>query len=261
MDDLLRAVRAAGAASGSIARVFLLAAFGDSVLVNPWKAQDRAGNMSFMRNASRTIARPALLAAAGAMTWGCVSSVVVESDFPKPLVEPLPVTMGVIFDDDLMNYVHVESLPQQSAWVIDLGDANIQLLSPLFEAMFVETQRVDAVPVAGSVGKLDGVIKPRLEKFEFDVPIRERDEFVEVWMQYLLTLYEPDGSVVVEWPVSGYGKAELGRRREDSVRRAAIVAMREVGATISTKFAEQPDVSYWLQEKRNEAALSADLGG
>ena len=33
------------------------------------------------------------------------------------------------------------------------------------------------------------------------------------------------------------------------MQRAAIVAMREVGATISTKFAEQPQVEYWLGEK------------
>jgi len=208
-----------------------------------------------------TLPRLALLSAASAMTWGCVSSVVVEADFPTPLVEPLPVAVGVIFDEELTTYVHVEDLPQQSAWTIDLGDANIQMLTPLFETMFAETRMVDSVPVDGSAGHLDGVLKPRLQKFEFDVPIGERDEFVEVWMQYLLTLYKPDGSIVVEWPVSGYGKAELTRRREDSVLRAAVVAMREVGATISTKFAEQPDVSYWLQERQNEAALSADLGG
>ena len=207
-----------------------------------------------------TLSRSALLVAASALTSGCVSSVVVESEFPTPLVQPLPVRMGLIFDEDLTNYVHVEDLPQQSAWTIDLGDANIAMLSPLFDTMFVETQRVDAVPIGGSAS-VDGVLQPRLEKFEFDVPIGERDEFVEVWMQYQLTLYEPDGSVVVEWPVSGYGKAELTRRREDSVRRAAVVAMREVGATISTKFAEQPDVSYWLQERQNESAMSADLGG
>jgi len=152
-------------------------------------------------------------------------------------------------------------LPQQSAWTIDLGDANLALLSPLFERMFAETRTVDAVPVAPALrDTLDGVIRPRLEKFEFDVPIGERDEFVEVWMQYQLTLYNPDGSVVTEWPVSGYGKAELTGRREDSVRRAAVIAMREVGAAISTKFAEQPDVSYWLRERQDEAALSADLG-
>ena len=190
---------------------------------------------------------------------GCASSVVVESEFPTPLVEPLPVRMGLLFEEDLQNFIHVEDLPQQSAWTIDLGDANIAMLSPLFETMFLETQQVNDVPVApGAVNDVDGVLRPVLEKFEFDVPIGERDEFVEVWMQYLLTLYEPDGSVVTEWPVSGYGKAELTRQREDSVNRAAIVAMREVGAAISTQFAQQPDVSYWLQERENEASLSAE---
>jgi len=213
-----------------------------------------------MRTISSTHSRWALIAAAG-LLGACVSSVVVDAEFPAPLVQPLPVRMGILFDEELQNFVHVEALPQQSAWTIDLGDANLALLSPLFERMFAEALTVEQVPVPPALrGSVDGVIRPRLEKFEFDVPIGERDEFVEVWMQYLLTLYEPDGSVVTEWPVSGYGKAELTGRREDSVRRAAIIAMREVGAAISTKFAEQPDVSYWLQERQDEAALSADLG-
>jgi hypothetical protein len=118
---------------------------------------------------------------------------------------------------------------------------------------------VSDVPVdLTTTGPLDGVIRPALEKFEFDVPIGERDEFVEVWMQYKLTLYEPDGEVVTEWPVSGYGKSELERDREGAVLKAAIVAMREVGATISTKFAEQPQVVYWLGERENERATSVD---
>ncbi|HLF09736.1 MAG TPA: hypothetical protein VJA26_00860, partial [Gammaproteobacteria bacterium] len=78
------------------------------------------------------------------------------------------------------------------------------------------------------------------------------------WMQYKLMLYEPDGELVADWPVSGYGKSELERDREGAVRKAAIVAMREVGATISTKFAQQPQVSYWLGERQNAAATSVD---
>lgn len=208
-----------------------------------------------MQSLSSTLARPALLAAASAVTCGCVSSVVVESDFPTPLVQPLPVSVGLVFDEDLVNFVHVEDLPQQSAWTIDLGDANLAMLAPLFASMFIETREVDDVPVEAI--ELDGVLGTQLERFEFDVPMGERDEFVEVWLQYLLTLYEPDGSIVTEWPVTGYGKAELTGRSEDAVNRAAIVAMREVGAAISTQFAEQPDVSYWLQERQNEA-LSAE---
>jgi hypothetical protein len=198
-------------------------------------------------------------AAVGMLLAGCSSSVIVESNFPTPLVEPLPVTMGVIFSDELHNYIYSEDIPDQSTWTIALGDANVAMFEPLFGSMFDEIRMVSDVPVdLTTTGPLDGVIRPALEKFEFDVPIGERDEFVEVWMQYKLTLYEPDGEVVTEWPVSGYGKSELERDREGAVLKAAIVAMREVGATISTKFAEQPQVMYWLGERKNERATSVD---
>jgi len=79
-----------------------------------------------------------------------------------------------------------------------------------------------------------------------DVPQGERDKFVEVWLQYQITVYEPSGATVIEWPVSGYGKSELLRDPEDAVQRAAVVAMREAGATIATKFSEQPQIKVWL---------------
>lgn len=220
----------------------------------------RHRTLVFMYNAPRTVWILAPLAAAGVLALGaCTSSVTVESEFPTPLVEPLPVRMGVIYDDDLKNYVYAEAVPEQSKWTIALGDANVAMLKPLFSTMFASVQEVENVPVQGipAAGELDGVIRPTLEKFEFDVPVGERDKFVEVWIQYKLTLYKPDGAVVTEWPVSGYGKAELAHSREASVNQAAIVALRDVGAAISTKFATQPDVSYWLQERKNAAALSA----
>jgi hypothetical protein len=194
-------------------------------------------------------------AAAGGLLIGCSSSVIVESTFPTPLVEPLPVRVGVIFTDELHNYIYAEEIPEQSTWTIALGDANVAMFEPLFDTMFAETRAVTGLPIeAASTGVLDGVLRPVLEKFEFDVPLGERDEFVEVWMQYKLGLYEPDGDLIIDWPVSGYGKSELERDREEAVRRAAIIAMREVGATISTKFAEQPEVAYWLREKQNATA-------
>ena len=195
---------------------------------------------------------------AGALLLGCSSEVVVESKFPTPLVETLPVRMGVIYSEELHNYIYTEELPEQSVWTIDLGDANLAMLEPLFNKMFRETREVSAVPTSAADGALDGVLEPNLAKFEFDVPVGERDKFVEVWMQYELTLYEPNGEKVVTWPVSGYGKSELGHNREEAVQRAAIVAMREVGATISTKFADQPQVSYWLGEKRNGTTASVE---
>jgi hypothetical protein len=187
--------------------------------------------------------------AASACLVGCGSSqVIVESTFPVPLVDPLPVKMGIIIPDELYNFIHTEDIPDQSLWTIALGDANVAMLEPLFKRMFRETTDVTAVPVA-SDASLDGVIEPKLEKFEFDVPIGERDQFVEVWMQYQINVYEPDGATVLQWAVAGYGKSELDKDQEDAVQRAAIVAMREAGATISTKFSEQPQIKEWLEGK------------
>jgi len=207
--------------------------------------------LSSISNARRWLALAAALALVG-----CSSSVIVESNFPSPLVVALPVRMGILIPPELHDYIYTEEVQDQSLWTIALGDANVAMLEPLFTKMFQETRNVDAVPLAVNDGSLDGVIRPTLEKFEFDVPVGERDKFVEVWMQYVLTLYEPNGDTVVAWQVSGYGKSELTHNKEDAVQRAAITAMREVGATISTKFAQQPQVSAWLGEKQNGTRAS-----
>ncbi|MAQ21359.1 MAG: hypothetical protein CMD52_07660 [Gammaproteobacteria bacterium] len=186
---------------------------------------------------------------------GCSTSIWVEADFPQPLVNQLPVSMGLILDDDLLDYVHYEELPRQAAYTIQIGEANELMLVQLFESMFTDLTEYNEFPlIEPDSVEIDGVLWPELERFEFDVPVGRRDEFVEVWIQYLVKLYETDGQLVTEWPVSGYGKAEM-IDREFALNRAIVVAMREVGATISTKFTDQPELQDWLQERGNEASL------
>ena len=198
----------------------------------------------------------ALSAPAGlllALLVGCASEVEVEADFPTPLIEPLPVRVGVVMDDALTQYEHFEEIPDQITWTIHLGSANRAMLEHLLNTMFASTVAVDSLPTPDNLSPLDGVIKPELEKFEFEVPVRGRDNFAEVWMQYRLKLYEPDGDLVADWPVSGYGKSEIHRSgREESLSQATIVAMREVGAAIATQFPTQPQVEYWLQQRQNQ---------
>jgi len=198
-----------------------------------------------------------LAVATAAFLAGCGGSeVIVEATFPRPLVEQLPVNMGVVIPDELYNFIYTEDIPDQSLWTIALGDANVAMLEPLFNGMFRQTKDIDSLALAASDTTLDGVIEPKLEKFEFDVPQGERDKFVEVWLQYEIAVYEPGGATVIEWPVSGYGKSELLRDPEDAVQRAAVVAMREAGATIATKFSEQPQIKEWLGGIGNAAPIT-----
>jgi len=195
--------------------------------------------------------------AATTLLGGCSTQVIVESQFPTPLVEPLPVSVGILIPEELYNYIYTEDVPDQSLWTIALGDANVAMLQPLFKRMFRDTRSVDGLPTGSVPADVDGVLKPTIAKFEFDVPVGQRDKFVEVWIQYQLSLYDANGRSVIDWAVSGYGKSELMRNRQDAVQKAAIVAMREAGATISTKFAEQPQVKTWLGEKEHATTPTA----
>jgi len=202
---------------------------------------DVAPKRNSLRNLAPAIA-PLVLA-------GCTSSVVVESDFPTPLVDRLPISIGLYFEPDLRDFIHAEALPRSSTWTIDLGDANIAMLEPLFDEMFEATREFqDFPPSPSDSASVDGVLRSTLQDFQFDVPRSSRDEFVEVWLQYRLQLLKPNGEVVIEWEVPGYGKAEIDGNREDAVHRASITAMREAGARISTQFTLQPQISDWLED-------------
>lgn len=216
--------------------------------------------MTLLRSAGHRLRRYLAITAAGFCAAGCASSsVTVSPNFPTPLIEPLPLRIGLILDDELRQYEHFEELPRQASWTIRLGDANIAFLAPLFDQMFRETSSVTESGFAQALGSLDGVIRPTLEAFEFEVPTSTdgNEQFVEVWMQYNLELYDRNGELVIDWPVSGYGKAAMGRSRERSLSDAATIAMRDVGAAILTRFTQQPQVTYWLEEIRNDSALSA----
>ena len=52
------------------------------------------------------------------------------------------------------------------------------------------------------------------------------------------------------------GARWLGRGDVKGAEESAVTAMREVGATISTKFAQQPQVRTWLGEKQNGTTAS-----
>lgn len=184
---------------------------------------------------------------AGCALGACTAAVVIESEFPRPLIDTLPVSIGLFYEPGLRDFIHAEALPRSQTWTIDLGDANLAMLDPLFHTMFQSTREIASFPPAQSeIAALDGILSSRLEQFQFDVPRTTRDEFVEVWLQYRLELVEPDGNVVIEWAVPGYGKAEIATSREDAVQRAAIVAMREAGAKISTEFPQQAAFQTWL---------------
>lgn len=197
------------------------------------------------------------------LTAGCSSTGLVEVDtsFPAPLVESLPVRAGVFFPEELRDYTHSETIPQHSQWQFELGDASVKLFNPVFNALFDQVIVLEQLPAADQAANLDLIVAPQLERFEFDIPRNPDIKFVEVWLQYRLYVYAPDGTPIAEWPVTGYGKSPAsGSMPRNSLHDATVRAMREAGATISIRFASQPEVRDWLQEKSNAKTI-VNTGG
>ncbi len=195
---------------------------------------------------------------AGLLT-GCASSVTMKAPtIPVPLVDKITISVGLRMPPNFDRFVHTESYygREDEEWSIDLGRSNAALFTQLFSHMF------DSVTVIGpdqSVGSLDldALIEPSIDAFEFSTPTQSNTEAFAVWIRYRLKVYNREGEIVSDWPVSAYGKSEattLGK--EEALQRAAILAMRDAAALMIMKFDKVTRIS---QLGENPGAPSASI--
>lgn len=189
------------------------------------------------------IGRIRLLLAA-VLLAGCAQSVVVETDFPVPLVDSLPLKVGLHYDPALTDYSYTEELPSDVSWSFTLGDVNTKLFDGAFTALFEQTVRVDDTGGTGEpYNGLNAVIEPILEAFEFSLPRQSRSEQYSVWIRYRLNVYTADGTLVTGWPISAYGQSDARTfGKSKSMEQAAINALRDAYASIVIGFAKEPKI-------------------
>jgi hypothetical protein len=200
---------------------------------------------------SRRLYRAAALALAGLIAAGCTATASIPADFPTPLVDPLPIRVGVRYPEHFLTYQHREQIPSDREWVVELGDANAALFDSVFGSMFDATEPVneEAERIAATAG-LDAIIEPELESYEFSVPLETGDPFYSVWMTYRMRLFSAEGRLIAEWPVRAYGKSRYKILDSDqSLAQATIMAMRDAGAELALQFASQPRIREWLREE------------
>jgi hypothetical protein len=204
------------------------------------------------RGASRLrvlVVRLAILAVAGTILSGCGgASVAVPTTFPIPLVEKLPLKMGIHLNPELLAYVHAEKLETTGDWSIDLGGAQQSMFTNLLTGMFEQLEFI-ADPLAPSA-ELDGVLVPNIEEVQFSIPSQTRSDYYEVWIRYQFKLYSGDGQLVADWPLTAYGKANqrnYGMQTDQpGLQAAALAACRDAMAFFTVQFQGVPPVKDWL---------------
>ena len=204
----------------------------------------------------------ALLVAMAALA-GCSKEVVVQTTFPDPLVEKIALDAGVYYSEELKNYDYTEDLPGDVSWSFTLGEANVRMFNRALGALFEELVPVDQPGGTGSpFDRVDLVVAPKVEAFEFSLPRQSRSDQYAVWIKYTIAILEPDGTLFTEWPVSAYGQADSRMFRGGGAMEAAVGrAMRDAIANIVVGLPEEPNVKAALSpdDMMPEGALTEEL--
>jgi len=196
----------------------------------------------------------ACLAACGA-TQVVVSPIL---EFPTPLVEPIPVHMGVYYSQSFRNFVYDESRDAQGAedTTIDLGRAQVSLFERVLPSVFTQVQVLERGDPTSLRAGLDAVLVPQVVDVEYSVPRTSKAKVYEVWIKYKFNLLAPDGSTIAIWTMPVYGKTPtaLLKSSKEAINLAALMALRDCGAAFVTGFSRVPEVAQWLDSTIGSAA-------
>lgn len=188
---------------------------------------------------------------------GCSTTTVqvAASDFPKPIVPSMPLSLGVHFSDEFRGYRLQESVPQRGEWAIDIGSAQVNMLRAILPAMFDRVVEVDSLAPETLPAGLNAILVPSVQEMQFAIPFQTRSNFFEVWIRYEMSLIDPRGDIIARWPVTAYGKTRslMLETAEAAMRDAAVNALRDAGAFLSIGFPNQQELRPWLE--RELAAL------
>ena len=183
---------------------------------------------------------------------GCTRNIAVESEFPMPVMERLPVRMAAYYSEQFSTYEMQRSDVRTGDWSFDIGRANVELFERLFVGMFDGLSRIsDLQSLDVDLSGIDCIIEPTVEQLEFRIPEQSEDKFYDVTVQYRLRLYRPDRSMIDSWVVLGEGRSLVRLFEvEEPLEQATRLAMRDAAADFAIGFSERSRIQAWLAEER-----------
>jgi hypothetical protein len=196
-----------------------------------------------------TFFRAALAAACLGLLAACTTtSLETKAQLPPPLLEQLPVRVGVHYSEEFRNYVHKETRGSID-YEVTLGAAHVTNLDWLLKAMFREIVHVDDPSKVGSIRPpLAFVLEPKFEEYSFLTPKDVAGEAFIVTIRYLLTLYDSGGARVDSFAFTGYGREKAHTlASKEPLAVATQRAMRDAGAKVAVELTDQDAVRLLLR--------------
>jgi len=185
---------------------------------------------------------------------GCAGSKVMlqNPSIPEPLIDQLNMSVAARFPEAFDSFVHEEQVIGKEKWTIDLGRSNKLLFTQLFGSMFSEFVVIEDDSNPQEM-RIDALIEPSIDAFEFSVPNQSQTDEFAVWIRYRIKIFDAAGVQVANWPIAAYGKSQTSTfGGDDALRRAAVLAMRDAAALIIL----QMDNSTGISKLRDTSARS-----
>ncbi len=204
-------------------------------------------------NTLKAISMAVFLTALGA----CSSRVTLnDPSIPEPLLEKIPLSVAVRFPDVFGHYIHQEQVIGKEKWTIDLGRSNELLFTKIFRSMFDEMTVVDASVDPADL-RIDAMIEPSIDAFEFSTPSQSQTKAFAVWIRYRIKIFDREGKQYASWPISAYGKSQSTTMGgDDALRRAAVLAMRDAAALIVMQMDKATRISRLGRPSPSSVAVS-----
>jgi len=180
---------------------------------------------------------------------GCgTTAVAPRTELPPPLIDRLPVRVGIYYSKEFREYVHKEKRGDVD-YEVTLGPAHVQNLDWLLNAMFGEVVPVeDPTRVADIQPPLTMVLEPKFEEYSFLTPRDVAGDAYIVTIRYLLTVYDGSGGRVDAFGFTGYGRESSGSLgSEKPLKLATQRAMRDAGAKVAVEFTDEESVRLLLR--------------
>jgi hypothetical protein len=165
---------------------------------------------------------------------GCVSSIVVKPDIPEPLIQKVPLNTGLIYTDTFKDYVYIENEKKRNSLKsLDFSAAQIVMFDQVFSAL---TNLVEPDDAARHL-----TIEPEILDFQYSSPGETKLKQYEIWIKYRLRLRDKNEANIADWTIKGYGKTPTSMLSSatNAFSAATNIALRDVGAQLSTRFVRQ----------------------
>ena len=191
-----------------------------------------------MKITHRTVAVLGLATLAALAGCGDVQ-VAAESQMPTPLIDPLPVTVGVHYSEDFSKYQHAEER-WGVKWKAELGPYHVRMADRLFHAAFREIVEVKDLKNLPASAPYVAIVEPRIEQYSFITPKDTGANYYAVTIKYRLNVLAPSGETADSLTFTGYGSFKSGGMSSTTPMVSATkAAMRDAAAKFLVQFPEQ----------------------